>query len=155
MTEAVFNSSGEKLWITIKMQGLYYMPYVYYLWGTGNDSPAILSNPKKYNNNNILIDDYYLIINDFKPGEKLSKYHNRVTQVTLDVNKLQDDNGYNLTVNIWQATEADIKKISKNLYDDSYTPPSKALAEVKKSGKIGNGSSKEEKFYIMLKDAKK
>lgn len=155
MTEAIFNPSGEKLWITVKMQGLYYMSYVYFLWGTGNDSPAVLSNPRRYNNNKIVLDDYYQIINDFKPGEKLSKFHERVTQVSLDINKLSDDFGYIITVNIWQASEDQIKQIIKNLYNDLYEPPVKALAGEKREGKIGKGSVKEEKFYLILKNEKK
>lgn len=155
MKEAIFNPSGEKLWITVKMQGLYYMTYVYYMWGTGNDSPAILTNPKRYNNNKILIDDFYQIINDFKPGEKLSKYHERVIQVALDVNKLQDDFGYIITVNVWQTSEDKIKQIMKGFYDDDYTPPVTPIAEDKREGKIKTGSVKVEKFYIILKDSKK
>ena len=155
MKEAVYNASGEKLWITVKMQGLYYMTYVYYLWGTGNDSPAILSNPKKYNNNKILIDDFYQIANDFKPGEKLAKFHDRVIQLSVDINKLADDFGYIVTLNVWQASEDQIKLIIKNLYNEDYTPPVEPLAEDIRDGKIKTGSVKEEKFYVALKDSKK
>ncbi|MFT3845838.1 MAG: hypothetical protein QM725_12360 [Lacibacter sp.] len=155
MTKAVFNPTGEKLWVTVKMQGIYYITYVYYLWGTSNDSPAILTNPKKYNNNTILLDDYYQVTNDFKAGEKLSKFHERVIQVSLDINKLNDDPGYIITINIWQATEQQIKSIVKNLYNGDYQLPVNPLATEKRENKTGIGSVKEEKVFIQLIDSKK
>lgn len=152
MKDASFNPAGSKLWITLKMTGLYYMPYSYLLWGTADDSPAVLTNPIRHNNNQMVIDDYYNISNDYKPGEALEKYHRRVVQVSLDVIKMDSDDGYELTVNIWQCAEGLISVIMANLYQPDFDPPIPPLAADHRAGKVGSKQLKEEKFYFMLKD---
>jgi hypothetical protein len=151
MITATFNPHGDKLWITVKMLGVYFMPYTYQLWGTGASTQAILTNPIISNNNKILIDDYYRIINDYDTTELLSAFDQRVADVALDIVKLNDDVGYEATVAIWQASDGQIQEIIENLYEDDYAMPVDPIGVQTKKGKVGTKTVKQEYFFIELK----
>lgn len=151
MKQVIFNPNGNDLWVTVKMKGLYYMTYTYKLWGKNDDPHAILTNPITANNNKILIDDMYKINNDYKQNEHISKHHNRAINIDLDVIKLKDDNGYDITISIWQADKIQIQTIIENLYNDS-VPPVPPLAFDNRSSKLGNESSKNETCWFLLID---
>ena len=155
MKQAIFNPNGNDLWVTIKMKGLYFMSYTYSLWGTKDDSQAVLTNPMAVNNNKILIDDLYKINNDYQQNEPISRHHSRAVNIDLDVIILKDDNGYDITVSIWQADKMQIQTIIQNLYNDDSVPPIRPLAIDNRSSKLGkNGDSKNETFWFELINTK-
>jgi len=155
MKEASFDPTGDKLWLIVTMKGLYFMPYTYVLLGTGTDDPAVLSNPMRTNNNTVSIDDFYQIINDFNPAEDLSRYHERVVRVSMDIVKMDDDFGYDVSIGIWQTNAANVEVIVNQL-NDGIPPFIEALCIEPKKGKVGaNKRLKEEKFFLLLKDKTK
>ena len=155
MKEASFDPTGDKLWIIVTMKGLYFIPYAYVLLGTGTDDPAVLSNPMRTNNNTSSLDDFYEIINDFNHSEALSKFHERVARISMDIVKMDDDFGYEVSIGIWQTNAANVDVIVNQL-NDGNPPFIKALCIETRQGKVGaNKRLKEEKFFFLLKDKTK
>ena len=155
MKEASFDPAGDKLWIIVTMKGLYFMPYNYVLLGTGMDDPAVLSNPIRTNNNTVSIDDFYEILNDFNPGDALSRYHERVARVSMDIVKMDDDFGYEVSIGIWQTNATNVEVIVNQL-NDGNPPFIKPLCLDTRQGKVGASKKlKEEKFFLLLMDKTK
>ena len=154
MKEAAFDPAGNKLWVIVTMKGLYFIPYSYVLLGTGMDDPAVLSNPIRTNNNTVSIDDSYQILNDFNPGDALSKYHERVVRIAMDIVKMEDDFGYDVSVGIWQTDAANVDVLINQL-NNGDPPFIEPLCTEPRKGKVGAKRLKEEKFFILLRDKTK
>ncbi|RYY84158.1 MAG: hypothetical protein EOO15_19975 [Chitinophagaceae bacterium] len=149
MQQASFNPAGSPLWVTVDMRGMYYMTYTYRLWGVQSDPHAVLTNPVKANNNKVAIDDYYKIENNYVQNEPLASHDGRVVNVDLDVIKVQDDPGYNVTVAIWQADSDEIIEIMQSIALGN-VPALQPLATDTESGKLDGSSSTPLRFWFEL-----
>jgi DNA/RNA endonuclease YhcR with UshA esterase domain len=155
MKDAIFDPTGEKLWVVVKMTGLYYVTYTYQLWGSSQDDYPVLTKQPKANSNQVSVDDYYQLVNEYNSGEVLPKFHERVVKISLDVIKTKDDFGYIMSVFIFQAKEVVILQIMKDMYTPGYVFPVAPLSTDERNGKTGGKTLKEEKYYFMLKDLTK
>lgn len=104
-----FDAAGQPLWVAITMGGLYSTTFTLRLLESkGNPSPIkILTEPVIAGKNNN--DDARLVfplVNSFNPGEPLAAYDGRFADATFLIKTLSDDNGYTLTVEVLQGTDA-------------------------------------------------
>lgn len=107
MKEVEFNPTGEKLWINIEMKGLYFQTYTYQLWSATVSEPPILTNPIRSGTNESPHDDFFEVKNDHLPQDPLINYNNRVIDVRFWIKKVNADNGYNVSVNVYQGASID------------------------------------------------
>lgn len=103
MKEVHFNPNGGKLYINVVMKGLYFITYTYQLWGATTNEPPIVTNPLRSGTNENPHDDSYEVCNDYTPVEPVSKNDKRVIDVRFWVKKVEADNGYNLSVEVFQG----------------------------------------------------
>ncbi len=130
-----FDPNGGPLWISIDMQGLYFITYTYQLWSADATSLPILTNPIRFGSNEIPHDDNFLVINDFGPTEPVANHRGRIIDVRFWVKKGDDDNGFNLTVTVLQGNS-----LGEAAVLDSVSIP----------GQVGELSIKEEIIVIGL-----
>lgn len=104
--EIAFDHTGGPLWINIVMNGLYFISYTYQLWSADPHDFPILTKPLRVGNNEIPHDDFYQVLNDFRPNDPIARYAGRVIDVRFWVKKVADDEGYNLSVIVMQGNSA-------------------------------------------------
>lgn len=135
MKEVMFNPNGSKLNINIEMLGLYFVTYTYQLWASTTVEPPIVTNPIRSGSNESPHDDHYVVQSDYVANEPVERNHERVIDVRFWVKKVEDDNGYNLRVIIYQG---DIK-------------PANEIGRDEISGTVGSNSIKQEFISVKLK----
>ncbi len=111
MKKVAYDPNGGKLWIRIDMTGIYFITYIYQMWAATADEHPILTKPLRQNSNELPQPDYYLIQNDYKPGEPLINFDKRVLDISFRVRKYEDDNGYKLRVSVLQGDDFNTAKV--------------------------------------------
>lgn len=113
-----FDFSGEKLWLKVEMNGIYFITYTYQLWSAIASGPPILTNPIICGSNENPNDDQYAVLNDFNPADPVAAYENRVVDIRFWIKKGVDDGGYSVKGTLYQG--ADLVS-AKELGSDSVT----------------------------------
>lgn len=111
MKKVAYDPNGGKIWIRIEMTGIYFITYIYQMWAATADELPILTKPLRQNSNELPQPDYYLVQNDYKPGEPLINFDKRVLDISFRVRKYQDDNGYKLGVSVLQGDDFNTAKV--------------------------------------------
>lgn len=109
MKTILFDPAGKKLWAAISPKGLYAISFTLCLLQSDNVSlpPFILNEPAFAGDNQDGAPKYFFpVVNQFQPGEPLSKYDGRYASATFFIKTVADDDGYIVTVELLQGDDA-------------------------------------------------
>ena len=125
-----FNPAGGKLWVSIRTLGLYHISFTFDLLEKENlptSSPLILTAPiiagDNLDGNGV---HHFEVLNVFRPNEGLDIYDGRFINTSFFVEKLSDDAGFTIGVDLFQGDDF---ATSVNLGGDVSDPANNTIGD--------------------------